>query len=84
MKNKVTSEAYIEELKIIKTVKNGTFLVASLPENILKTRLKKNLCYDHTRVVLKSANSSDFINANYVDGHKQKNKFIMTQGWFDS
>lgn len=41
------------------------------------------LCYDHSRVVLSSLEgdpSYDYINANYVDGYKQKNAYITTQG----
>ena len=42
------------------------------------------LCYDHSRVVLSLEDPedtcSDYINANYVDGYKQKNAFISTQG----
>lgn len=39
------------------------------------------LCYDHTRVLLaQTDNQSDYIHANFVDGYKQKNAFISTQG----
>jgi tyrosine-protein phosphatase non-receptor type 9 len=42
------------------------------------------LCYDHSRVILSVEDGddpcSDYINANYVDGYKQKNAFISTQG----
>ena len=40
------------------------------------------LCYDHTRVVLRRDDNdpeSDYINANYVDGYKQRNAFISMQ-----
>lgn len=41
------------------------------------------LCFDRTRVVLAAedeAGTTDYINANYVDGYKQKRAFISTQG----
>lgn len=41
------------------------------------------LCYDHSRVCLSQVDgdaTSDYINANFVDGYKQKNAFISTQG----
>ena len=40
------------------------------------------LCYDHTRVVLRRDDNdpdSDYVNANYVDGYKQRNAFISMQ-----
>jgi tyrosine-protein phosphatase non-receptor type 9 len=81
MRLKISSGVYLKELEQIKTVMNGTSSVATLPENRRKSRIKKNFCYDHSRVRLKhDDNSSDFINANYVDGHKQERKFILTQG----
>ncbi|XP_048484673.1 tyrosine-protein phosphatase non-receptor type 9 isoform X3 [Plutella xylostella] len=62
----------------------GTFHHAKLPANLAKNRYTDVLCYDHSRVVLSQADpndpSSDYINANYVDGYKQKNAFICTQG----
>ncbi|XP_023344364.1 tyrosine-protein phosphatase non-receptor type 9 [Eurytemora carolleeae] len=41
------------------------------------------LCYDHTRVILSRDDNdgdTDYINANFVDGYKQKNAFISCQG----
>ena len=41
------------------------------------------LCYDHTRVRLRRDDNdteSDYINANFVDGYKQKDAFISMQG----
>lgn len=41
------------------------------------------MCYDHSRVLLSQIDGdpcSDYINANFVDGYKQKNAFISTQG----
>lgn len=66
----------------------GTFDHAKLRSNLTKNRYTDVLCYDHSRVVL-SQNpengdeddpTSDYINANFVDGYKQKNAYISTQG----
>lgn len=51
--------------------------------NQSKNRYTDVLCYDHSRVVLSQIGddvSSTYINANFVDGYKQKNAFISTQG----
>lgn len=50
---------------------------------MLKNRYTDVLCYDHTRVLLaqiEKDSMSDYIHANFVDGYKQKNAFISTQG----
>ncbi|XP_052752201.1 tyrosine-protein phosphatase non-receptor type 9 isoform X2 [Galleria mellonella] len=62
----------------------GTFHHAKLPSNLAKNRYTDVLCYDHSRVILSQSDpddpTTDYINANYVDGYKQKNAFICTQG----
>ncbi|XP_055550630.1 tyrosine-protein phosphatase non-receptor type 9 isoform X1 [Wyeomyia smithii] len=61
----------------------GTFTHAKLRNNLAKNRYTDVLCYDHSRVVLSQEDddpTSDYINANFVDGYKQKNAYISTQG----
>nr|XP_049702360.1 tyrosine-protein phosphatase non-receptor type 9-like isoform X2 [Helicoverpa armigera] len=62
----------------------GTFHHAKLPSNLAKNRYTDVLCYDHSRVLLSQTDpddtTTDYINANYVDGYKQKNAYICTQG----
>ena len=53
--------------------------------NLSKNRYTDVLCLDHSRVRLKQINedaSSDYINANLVDGYKQRNAYISTQGHY--
>ncbi|KAG6798388.1 tyrosine-protein phosphatase non-receptor type 9 [Apis mellifera caucasica] len=61
----------------------GSFNNAKLRSNQSKNRYTDVLCYDHSRVCLSQIDgdaTSDYINANFVDGYKQKNAFISTQG----
>lgn len=56
-----------------------------MPLNQPKNRYTDVLCFDHSRVLLSldvsaADNVSDYIHANYVDGYKQRNAFISTQG----
>ncbi|XP_034939703.1 tyrosine-protein phosphatase non-receptor type 9 isoform X2 [Chelonus insularis] len=62
---------------------DGTFNNAKLKQNQPKNRYTDVLCYDHSRVCLSQVEgdaTTDYINANFVDGYKQKNAFISTQG----
>lgn len=62
---------------------DGTFNVARTRNNLPKNRYTDVLCYDHSRVILSEIDGdadSDYIHANFVDGYKQKNAFINTQG----
>ena len=50
--------------------------------NLPKNRYTDVLCLDHSRVQLSTdgEDTSDYINANFVDGYKQKGAYISTQG----
>ncbi|KAM4896544.1 receptor-type tyrosine-protein phosphatase epsilon [Sylvia borin] len=61
----------------------GTFEMANKEENREKNRYPNILPYDHSRVILTQIDGvppSDYINASYIDGYKEKNKFIAAQG----
>ncbi|XP_068597734.1 receptor-type tyrosine-protein phosphatase epsilon-like [Brachionichthys hirsutus] len=61
----------------------GSFEEASREHNREKNRYPNILPYDHSRVVLSRLDGhlcSDYINASYIDGFTEKNKFIAAQG----
>ncbi|XP_051970981.1 receptor-type tyrosine-protein phosphatase mu-like isoform X10 [Xyrauchen texanus] len=56
---------------------------AKKDENRMKNRYGNIIAYDHSRVRLQPVEgeqSSDYINANYVDGYHRPNHYITTQG----
>lgn len=58
-----------------------------MKENVYKNRYPDIKCYDQTRVKLSTLNGlvgSDYINANFVIGYKERKKFICAQGPMDS
>ncbi|XP_046814153.1 tyrosine-protein phosphatase non-receptor type 9 isoform X1 [Vespa crabro] len=72
-----------EYVEIRQRPPDGSFNNAKLRPNQSKNRYTDVLCYDHSRVCLSQIDgdaTSDYINANFVDGYKQKNAFINTQG----
>lgn len=62
----------------------GTFSASLSRENASRNRYTDILCLDRSRVILGpepgNSRSSDYINANFVDGYKQKKAYIATQG----
>ena len=65
---------------------SGTCDLSHVQTNREKNRYQDIHCYDHSAVKLSVINNdpnSAYINANYVDGYKQKAAFISTQGPLD-
>ncbi|XP_065320634.1 receptor-type tyrosine-protein phosphatase F-like isoform X2 [Gordionus sp. m RMFG-2023] len=62
----------------------GKFVSANYPINKHKNRLVNILPYEHNRVCLCPVRGgqpgTDYINASFVDGYKEKNAYITTQG----
>ncbi|XP_078327338.1 uncharacterized protein LOC111114405 isoform X2 [Crassostrea virginica] len=56
--------------------------VGKLAENISKNRFKTTFPYDHSRVILgvNDGETSDYINANYIDGPHRPKEYIAAQG----
>ncbi|XP_078327339.1 uncharacterized protein LOC111113019 isoform X1 [Crassostrea virginica] len=56
--------------------------VGKMPENISKNRFKTTFPYDHSRVILdvNDQDTSDYINANYIDGPHRPKEYIAAQG----
>nr|ACE75355.1 protein tyrosine phosphatase [Glyptapanteles indiensis] len=66
---------------IVNTQQSGTWKAFVKPKNRDKNRSSFVPCWDHTRVISLSYDFgiSNYIHANYVDGFKDKRKFICTQ-----
>ncbi|XP_070980533.1 receptor-type tyrosine-protein phosphatase epsilon isoform X6 [Oncorhynchus clarkii lewisi] len=61
----------------------GTYQEANKEDNREKNRYPNILPYDHSRVVLTQLDGnlcSDYINASYIHGYTDNNKFIAAQG----
>lgn len=82
--NQKKRKGMFDEYNEIKmTPPTGTFDTARNKANQQKNRYVDVLSYDHSRVRLPMIDNdpnSDYINANYVDGYRQKRAFISTQG----
>lgn len=75
-------ELEFDRLKSLK-FGNQKFINAGLPCNKRKNRLMNILPYDSSRVCLEPIagyEGSDYINANFCDGYRQRNAYIATQG----
>lgn len=77
------SAGFKEQLSTLKTGQQKPWTVAQKPENKHKNRYADLLPYDDTRVILhplKNDPSSDYINANYINGYHKPKAYICTQG----
>lgn len=76
------SGIYLEYEELRREQPPGTFTCALAAHNQERNRYGDVLCLDQTRVRLKARRNerSDYINASFMDGYKQKNAYIGTQG----
>ena len=77
--------AFSEEYECLETGSGFSREAAQQTENKMKNRYSDILAYDHTRVrlsVIPGDSYSDYINANYINGHGKSNvrKYIAAQG----
>ncbi|KAA0722403.1 Tyrosine-protein phosphatase non-receptor type 9 [Triplophysa tibetana] len=85
VKRKKKKGIYQEYEEIRKEPPAGTFDYSKKPSNQIKNRYSDVLCLDHSRVRLCPLNdeddeTSDYINASFMDGYKRSNAYIATQG----
>jgi protein tyrosine phosphatase len=74
---------FSEEYNSIEPHHAPTSIACHLSCNISKNRYANIVAYDHSRVKLSedpNKEGSDYINANFIDGYKQRNAFIAAQG----
>uniref|UniRef100_A0A8C5I0A3 protein-tyrosine-phosphatase n=1 Tax=Gouania willdenowi TaxID=441366 RepID=A0A8C5I0A3_GOUWI len=80
-----TSDSYgfKEEYESFFEGQSATWDVAKKEQNRTKNRYGNIIAYDHSRVILQPIEddpSSDYINANYIDGYQRPSHYIATQG----
>ncbi|KAL4641753.1 tyrosine-protein phosphatase non-receptor type 9-like [Arapaima gigas] len=85
VKRKKKKGIYQEYEEIRKEPPAGTFDYSKKLCNQMKNRYSDVLCLDHSRVKLTTLHdpddeTSDYINASFMDGYKRVNAYIATQG----
>ncbi|XP_056437746.1 receptor-type tyrosine-protein phosphatase kappa isoform X9 [Gadus chalcogrammus] len=80
-----TSDSYgfKEEYESFFEGQSASWDVAKKDQNRTKNRYGNIIAYDHSRVILQPIEddpSSDYINANYIDGYQRPSHYIATQG----
>ncbi|KAM9421680.1 receptor-type tyrosine-protein phosphatase kappa-like isoform 24-T24 [Salvelinus alpinus] len=80
-----TSDSYgfKEEYESFFEGQSASWDVAKKDTNRTKNRYGNIIAYDHSRVILQPMEddpSSDYINANYIDGYQRPSHYIATQG----
>nr|XP_033794962.1 receptor-type tyrosine-protein phosphatase kappa isoform X4 [Geotrypetes seraphini] len=80
-----TSDSYgfKEEYESFFEGQSASWDVAKKDQNRSKNRYGNIIAYDHSRVILQQVEddpSSDYINANYIDGYQRPSHYIATQG----
>ncbi|XP_038066684.1 receptor-type tyrosine-protein phosphatase mu-like [Patiria miniata] len=83
MKESAGDKGFEADYKTLPNEQLHPWTVASKPENRKKNRYVNVIAYDHSRVVLQPLEGdphSDYINACYINGYHQENKYIASQG----
>lgn len=85
VKRKKKKGIYQEYEEIRKEPPAGTFDYSKKMANQIKNRYSDVLCLDHSRVRLTQLcdgedETSDYINASFMDGYRRRNAYIATQG----
>ncbi|CAM4695003.1 unnamed protein product [Leuciscus chuanchicus] len=80
-----TSDSYgfKEEYESFFEGQSASWDAAKKEQNRTKNRYGNIIAYDHSRVILQPMEddpSSDYINANYIDGYQRPSHYIATQG----
>ncbi|XP_059168909.1 receptor-type tyrosine-protein phosphatase alpha-like [Physella acuta] len=81
------AEYFSNEFKLIPSPQNLSMSVGLSDLNRNKNRYKNICAYDHSRVHLEintSKNEGDYINASYIEGYNNEEKFIASQGPTDA
>ncbi|XP_059168901.1 receptor-type tyrosine-protein phosphatase alpha-like [Physella acuta] len=76
-------EFFLDEYRKLPVPENVTMLAGLSEENKHKNRYKNICAYDHSRVHLEIntlKNEGDYINASYIEGYNNEEKFIASQG----
>ncbi|XP_072516603.1 receptor-type tyrosine-protein phosphatase C isoform X4 [Salminus brasiliensis] len=82
-KKKIADEGrlFMEEFQSIPRIfSNYTVKEAKKAENQSKNRYVDILPYDYNRVPLSNGGKHDYINASFIEGYKESNKYIAAQG----
>jgi len=82
MNNILNGVLWLQKLSNMK-IDSNRFISANLPTNQRKNRLVNILPFEVTRVCLqpiRGIEGSDYINASFVDGYKDRSSYIATQG----
>ncbi|KAK3561389.1 hypothetical protein QTP86_000586 [Hemibagrus guttatus] len=72
---------FMEEFQSVPRIfSNFSVREAKKPENQTKNRYVDILPYDYNRVSLSYGGTDDYINASFIEGYKESNKYIAAQG----